>query len=520
MSVILNELGFTWPDGAVALEGITGTFGPGSTGLVGDNGSGKSTLLRLIAGELTPTSGSVAVDGEVGHLRQNLTLRVEDTAADLLGISDTLAALRAIEAGQTAEALFEAVGDDWDVEARARALLDEIGLGSVALDRRVGAMSGGEAMLVALAGVRLRRTAVTLLDEPTNNLDRAARTAVYGMVERWPGVVIVVSHDTTLLEQLSNTAEIHRGELSVFGGPYRQWRAHLQAEQDAAVQAARTAEQAVKVEKRQRVEAETRLARRRRTAQRTRDSVPRIVANMRASAAQVSAGRLRSGHDDRLQAARQAADDASARVRADEHIRVELPDPQLPAGRRLAEVNGGDGTLYITGPERIALSGPNGVGKTTFLEQMMRSGAVRTDRVGWLPQRLDGLDDTATVLQTVQAAAPNTDVETIRGQLARFLLRGDSVHRTVGGLSGGERFRVALARLLLAEPPSQLVILDEPTNNLDITSVDQLVDALTAYRGALLVVSHDDAFLARLDIDRFWEMSDGGRIRETDRLEP
>lgn len=437
MSVILTELGFTWPDGAVALHGITGTFGPGATGLVGDNGSGKSTLLRLIAGDLTPTSGSIGIDGDVGYLHQNLTLHVEDTAADLLGISKLLAALRAIEAGQTAEVLFDTVGDDWDVEARARALLDEIGVGSVTLDRRVGEMSGGEAMLVALAGVRLRRTAVTLLDEPTNNLDRAARAAVYAMVERWPGVVIVVSHDTTLLDQLSNTADIHAGRLTVFGGPYQQWRAHLQAEQDAAVQAARTAEQAVKVEKRHRVEAETTLARRLRTAQRTRDSVPRIVANMRASAAQVSAGRLRSGHDDRLQAARQAADDASARVRIDEHIRVELPDPQLPAGRQLAAVEGGDGTLYVTGPERIALIGPNGVGKTTFLEDLMRSDALRTDRVGFLPQRLDGLDDAATVLETVWSAAPDIDAETIRGQLARFLLRGDSVHRTVGGLSGG-----------------------------------------------------------------------------------
>jgi ATPase subunit of ABC transporter with duplicated ATPase domains len=157
------------------------------------------------------------------------------------------------------------------------------------------------------------------------------------------------------------------------------------------------------------------------------------------------------------------------------------------------------------------------VGKTTFLEALLRSdeaagGRLFTDQVGYLPQRIDGLDDSATVLDTVRAAAPDAGPERIRGQLARFLLRGDDVHRPVGTLSGGERFRVALARLLLAEPPPQLVILDEPTNNLDLTSVEQLVDALRGYRGALIVVSHDDDFLGRLGLDRVLTMTGPGRV--------
>ncbi len=123
-------------------------------------------------------------------------------------------------------------------------------------------------------------------------------------------------------------------------------------------------------------------------------------------------------------------------------------------------------------------------------------------------------NDAATVLDTVHAAAPDAGPERIRGALARFLLKGDSVHRSVGTLSGGERFRVALARLLLAEPPPQVVILDEPTNNLDLTSVDQLVDALRGYRGALIVVSHDEDFLRRLDLDRVLTMAGPGVVRE------
>ncbi|MET1018008.1 MAG: ATP-binding cassette domain-containing protein, partial [Leifsonia flava] len=218
-SVTLTDLGLRWPDGETALSGISGSFGSGRTGLVGTNGSGKSTLLRLIAGQLVPTSGRIVTVGDVGYLPQTLTLRVDSTVADLLGISGTLSSLRAIESGDVSEHHFEVLGDDWDIETRADAVLREIGLSAADLDRRVSQISGGEVMLVATAGLRLRRTAITLLDEPTNNLDRDARSRLAGLVSTWSGTLIVVSHDVSLLEQMDETAELYGGELSVFGGP-------------------------------------------------------------------------------------------------------------------------------------------------------------------------------------------------------------------------------------------------------------------------------------------------------------
>ena len=254
-TILLTDVGLTWPDGSIALTGITAAFGRGSTGLVGANGSGKSTLLRLITGALQPTTGSVVLGGEVGYLPQSLTLDVGATAADLLGVRAKLDALRSIESGDVDVRHFEALGDDWDITTRAGEALRSAGLAEEDLDRSVGELSGGEAILVAIAGLRLGAAPITVLDEPTNNLDRAARARLAEMVASWPGALVVVSHDTALLELMDDTAELHAGALTVFGGPYSAFLDHLEREQAAALQAQRSADQAVKKEKQQRIEA-------------------------------------------------------------------------------------------------------------------------------------------------------------------------------------------------------------------------------------------------------------------------
>jgi len=527
-ALLFDAVSFEWDDGALALRGLSGAFGPGRTGLIGRNGSGKSTLLRLAAGELVPTSGAVHRVGATAYLPQRLTLDVDRPVADLLGVAPTLAALRAIESGDVAPHHFDTVGDDWDVEARSHAALAEAGLDPAALDRRVGELSGGEAVLAAIAGIRLGGAPIALFDEPTNNLDRDARERLGGIVRGWRGALVVVSHDTELLDLMDDTAELYENELSVFGGPYSAWRAWSDAEQEAARRAERDAVQSERREKRQRIEAETTISRRRQMGEKAfaEKREPKIVMGARKRAAQVSAGRLRTEVREKEAAARSAREAAERRVRDDDAIRIDLPDPGVAAGRRIATL----GEWVIQGPERVALVGANGVGKTRLLEQLVRGGhnagdprdlpavtpsatdpgaecrscvaaALHTDRVGYLPQRVDGLDDDASVLAVVRQAAPDVPTGELRNRLARFLIRGDAVERPVRTLSGGERFRVALARLLLAEPPAQLLVLDEPTNNLDLDTVDRLVEALAAYRGAVLVVSHDRGFLDRLGID-------------------
>ena len=170
-AITCTSLSFAWPDGAAAIDDLDLVVGPGRSGLVGRNGSGKSTLLRLIAGELQPTSGRVAVAGETGYLAQDLTLDVAQLVPEFLGIAEVVAAIRAVESGSVDQHHFDLIGDEWDIEQRAIAELGRLGLPSDVLDRRMGELSGGEVTQLGLTRLLLRRPDVLLLDEPTNNLD-------------------------------------------------------------------------------------------------------------------------------------------------------------------------------------------------------------------------------------------------------------------------------------------------------------------------------------------------------------
>ena len=346
--------------------------------------------------------------------------------SDLLGITAARAALHAIEAGQVGEEVFAAIGDDWDVEERARAWLDRLGL-DLALDDRVEQLSGGETILAALAALFLRRPGILLLDEPTNNLDLDARQRLYDAVASWTGVMVIVSHDRELLGLVDQIADLSAGSIRMYGGNLLAYEELLAAKHAAAERAVSAAEAGVRRERRDLAEAQTKQARRDRQGRKLAESgsLPRIVANARKRHAQESAGRSRELHAERLQAARDRLADAEQAVRDDAEIRVELPATAVPAGRTVLAMAGLDGArwhpaadqhsqasarwhpaadpaagqpsradpaagqpsradaagqvagqpgragviaeLIVRGPERIALTGPNGAGKTTVL---------------------------------------------------------------------------------------------------------------------------------------------------------
>lgn len=527
--ITCSSLSFAWPDGSLALDDFHLTVGPGRTGLIGVNGAGKSTLLRLIAGELRPAGGRVKVAGEVGYLPQNLGLDTGLRVDAALGIAAVREALHAIEAGDVGEEHFAAVGDDWDVEGRARATLDELGLAHIGLDRTIGEMSGGECVLLRLAALLLARPDVLLLDEPTNNLDLYARQRLYAAVDAWRGVLVVVSHDRELLERVDQIADLRDSAVTWYGGNLTAYEEALAVEQEAAERMVRVAEADVQRQKRELAETQVKNARRKRYGQKLfeQGSVPKIVASARKRSAQESAGKQRLMHASRLADAKERLDDAVDAVRDDDEIRIELPQTKVHPGqgvlvlRDLELAHGARvrGRYEVRGPERIALVGRNGAGKTTLLRTLagelapVSGEAVVGVPLRFLPQRLDVLDDELSVVENVARFAPDATNNRIRARLAHFLFRGARADRAAGTLSGGERFRAALAALLLAEPAPRLLMLDEPTNSLDMASARRLTEALEAYEGALVVASHDVPFLESLGITR-WLLLDG-ELRDT-----
>jgi len=530
-SITSSHLSFNWPDDTELFADLSFTIAGGRTGLVAPNGAGKSTLLKLVAGEHQPSAGSVTVDGTVGYLAQTLPFDGARTVADVLGVAPIVAALDALAAGDASDAVFAAIGDDWDVEERLRAQLDRLGLGELALDRPLGSLSGGEVVSVGLAAQLLRCPDVLLLDEPTNNLDVEARKRLYAVLEDFGGTLLMVSHDRALLDRVDRIAELYRGEIVFHGGTFTEYEAAVEATRRSAEADIRNADQLLKREKRQMQRARERAAKRSSTAARNvKDAgLPKIVAGKLKRDAQESAAKADDVHSRRVDDARARLDEAERALRDDDAIVLDLPDTDVPAGRTVLAARGlqmcvGGRELYagngidldIRGPERIALAGSNGAGKSTLLRMIsgdltpargdvQRSGG----RIAYLSQRLDLLNPDCTVAESLAAFAPSVTHTRRMHLLAQFLFRGDDIQLPIAALSGGERLRATLVCVLNAEPAPQLLLLDEPTNNLDLVSVGQLESALDAYRGAFVVVSHDESFLDAIGIQRTLRLADG-----------
>ncbi|MFD8786756.1 ribosomal protection-like ABC-F family protein [Kitasatospora sp. NPDC059599] len=535
-TIVCSNLSFAWPDDTPVFHDLSFTVPPGRTGLVAPNGSGKSTLLKLIAGELTPTTGSVTVGGTLGHLRQSLPLTGDLTVAEVLDIAEVVKAIDAVESGDVDERHFTTIGDDWDIEERTRAQLDRLGLGHLTLDRRLSTLSGGQVISLGLAARLLKRPDVLLLDEPTNNLDLAARHKLYDVLSDFNGCLLLVSHDRALLDRMQGILELDGGELRFYGGTFSEYEEAVRAEQEVAEKNVRNAEQELKREKRELQQARERADRRASNAARNLKNagLPRIFAGNMKRGAQESAGRAGQMHSARVSEAKARLDEAGRALREELRLSLELPDTRVPAGRNLflgeglqvrhagRAVFARDGVdLNVRGPERIALTGPNGAGKSTLLRLI--TGDLTPDdgritrndgRIAYLSQRLDLLDPDRTVAENFAAFAPERPETERMNLLARFLFRGTRAHLPVRVLSGGERLRATLACVLCAEPAPHLLLLDEPTNNLDLVSAGQLESALDSYQGAFLVVSHDERFLTEIGVNRWLRLADG-ELRET-----
>ncbi len=515
----LDGVSFVLPNGRTLFSDLHHHFDARRTGLVGRNGVGKSVLARILAGQLAPSRGRCVRTGRVHALAQQIAPSADATVAGHAGLQGRLDALRRIEAGSSDPADFDAVGDRWDIRQRLRSALDRQGLAHVDIDAPAHTLSGGEAMRVALLGAWLSEADWLILDEPSNHLDRPQRQRLIDQLQDWPHGLLVVSHDRQLLDTMECIVELSSLGLASYGGNYGFYAEAKERERHGALQ---QLEQR-KLERQREVQAlreqGERMARWQARGHRSGKDAnqARILLGRQKARSEESAGKLHQQRAATQQRLDQQVREAAQQVQHEAPIALHAL-PVVPASRRrvvleLAQVELPFLTgatrhvhLSLSGQQRVGIVGPNGCGKSTLLKVM----AGRLDPVAGvcrraatsvcLDQRLANLAAAQTVLAQMQAANPTAAEGDLRMRLAQLDLDARKVNVPSGSLSGGERLKAALALVLYADPPAQLLLLDEPGNHLDLPSTQALEAMLRFYQGALVVVSHDDVFLDKLGL--------------------
>jgi ATP-binding cassette subfamily F protein 3 len=498
------DASFAYPGNDI-LDGASLLIRPGDRlALVGPNGTGKSTALRLLAGDLQPDSGDVRVLGRasVAYLRQSQELSGAGTLldalmepfADLQKVHDELLALEGrLAAGEPSE--LERYGElqeryqrggGYQLEARVKRLTSDVGFTEADFSRAVETLSGGERGRLELAKVLVRQPDLLLMDEPTNHLDLAAIERLEAYLSEYEGAFILVSHDRAFIRAVCNEiVELENAKLTRY--PYRY---------DKYV-----------VERTARLErAEAEYRRQKEHVDKTEDFIRRNLAGQKTKQAQSRRKMLEKLErlerpDDSWEHAGKIA--LSFQTGGDLGSKETIRAPKLTVGYPNAPILQ-DVTVNIYRGDKVGIVGPNGAGKSTLLKTLIGElppleGRVEIGtgvRIGYFDQKLSTLDETLSLMDEIRSVRADLSPEVVRQYLAKFRFFGDDPFRTVRGLSGGERSRLAMAKIMLF--PRNVLVLDEPTNHLDIPARETLEDALSAYEGTLITVSHDRYFLDRI----------------------
>jgi ATPase subunit of ABC transporter with duplicated ATPase domains len=500
------------------MEGVSFRVAAGDkVGLVGRNGAGKTTLTKILAGEGLPAAGTVQSIGTVGYLPQDPrtgdpTVLARERILSARGLDDVVRRLRKAETDMgsaDADVLDKAMkqyeradaelhaGGGYAAEAEAAQIASSLGIEDRILAQPLSTLSGGQRRRVELARILFSGADVMLLDEPTNHLDADSIVWLRDYLASYKGGLIVISHDTALLEKTVNKVlhlDANRAEIDVYN---MGWKSYLQ----------------------QRETDEKRRKRERMNAENKAKTLTDQANRMRAKASKAQAAQSM------LKRAEKLISGLEGERQSDKVARIKFPAP-APCGKTplmAAELSKSYGSLEIFTDvnlaidkgSRVVILGLNGAGKTTLLRIL--AGVDQSDtgkvlpghglKIGYYAQEHETLDTDRTVLENMQSAAPQlTDVEA-RSVLGAFLFSGDDAHKPAKVLSGGEKTRLALASLVVSS--ANVLLLDEPTNNLDPASREEVLAAIRTYEGAIILVTHDEGAVLALEPERVLILPDG-----------
>lgn len=514
--ILINQLNYATSNLSI-LTDLSLTFASEKTGLIGRNGIGKSTLLKLIMGELCPKSGSIQVAGKLAYCPQQTIENDAATVADLLGIREKLVALERIRLGSTNELDFQIIGEDWLIKEDTSLRLTQFGLAELELDQPLKTLSGGEKTRLYLAKAFIANPDFILLDEPTNNLDKAARHLLYNAIANWSKGVLVVSHDRTLLNLMDQIIELTPKGIHTFGGNYDHYHAQKTLLKEANERALTDAKKTLQRTKASIQTSRERLSQRQSYGRNLLHSgrVDKMTADTQKWRSEKTQSRLVTQSGLLLKNAEQELKAAQAKMEPAAEIKVALPKTHVANGKVILEITNltfsyqGHASPLIEsfnwqlqGPERIALLGENGSGKTTLIKLILGELKplrghiyIGAKRISYLDQNTNSLEPEQSILNNFLRINPDAKPIEAHAALAQFLFRNVAAERLVKNLSGGEKLRAELACALMSTQPPELLILDEPTNHLDLESIASIESALRLYQGALIVISHDQRFL-------------------------
>ncbi len=492
--------------------------------LIGNNGSGKSTLLKLIAGEVQPSGGQVTVAVKPYCVPQIFGQYNQLTVAQALQVEEKLNALRGILAGNVTEENYALLDDDWTIEERCKEALEYWQLTDLHLSQRIETLSGGQKTKVFLAGMAIHQPELVLLDEPSNHLDLAGRQLLYHFIQSVQSTLVVVSHDRKLLNLLDAVCELSKHGMATYGGNYDIYAAQKQTEINALHQDLQSKEKALrkaKEKERETLERQQKLDARGKKKQ-EKAGVARIMMNTLRNSAENSTSKMKDVHAEKIGGISQELQELRSSLPEVDKMKFGFDNPALHKGKILFTATGINFSydtqplwkenldLQITSGERMALKGVNGSGKTTLIKLILGHLEPQTGKTYkadttsvYIDQDYSLIDKGLTVYE--QAQTFNTSAlqeHEIKIRLTRFLFTKEYWDKPCSTLSGGEKMRLLLCCVTIYAQSPDMIILDEPTNNLDIQNIEILTRAINEYEGTLIVVSHDAYFLEQANIER------------------